>query len=103
MRRSDYSSTEIHIESLKMMDRNESSDFFADLHRKSSSEDKVGEKQVDTFLEMPLLKSLPTKGSFISKVFQQLLFNTKLPYYPQSLFSAYFQWVKICRNPNVLV
>ena len=46
--------------------------FFAVLHKKSSSKGEVGEKQVNTFLEMPLEKSLSKKDSFPSKAFQQL-------------------------------
>ena len=45
----------------RIIEGQESSDFSAALHRKKSSEDKVGEKQIDAFLERPLAKSLPTK------------------------------------------
>ena len=65
-------------------ERQVSSDFFSALHRKSSLKDKVGEKQVDAFLEMPLAKSLPTKNSCPSKAFQQLFYNT-IQYCPSIL------------------
>ena len=44
-------------------DGQESSIFFAALHRKLPLKDKVGKKQLDEFPEMPLAKSLPTKYS----------------------------------------
>ena len=69
MRRSDYTQTEIYTESLE---KKESSDIFPALYRKSSSKDKVGRKQTDTFMERPLAKSLPAKDSFLSKAFQPL-------------------------------
>ena len=52
----------------------ESRDFFAALHEKSSLKDKVGKIKVDAFLELPLANSLPTKDSFLKNSFQQLLF-----------------------------
>ena len=70
---------------------------FDALQRKSSSKDKVGEKQVDTFLEMPLAKSLSTKDSLPSKQGFSITFlkyNSAL--HPVQLLSAYLQRAKIC-------
>ena len=71
--------TEIHTESLKNKDRR--AVIFSLLHKGRCLRKIKWEKQVDTFLEMPLTKSLPTKDTLSCKALHQLYlkYNTVLP------------------------